>query len=297
MNTDYDYYNKLVEKHLLDFLPKVDSKSETIYEAMEYSLKAGGKRLRPVLLLATCSFCGGNLKDAMPYAMAIEYIHTYSLIHDDLPCIDNDDLRRGKATNHIVFGEAMATLAGDGLLNTAFETMIKDMMMDFDNEYMLKRKICASNAISKAAGCKGMIAGQVSDIESEGKMYSGEMVEYIHTNKTASMIVAAIKAGAYIAGVESSVLKDLIEYGENLGLAFQICDDMLDVEGKTKILGKTVGHDKLHKKMTYPSLYGMEVSKKKLEELNLKSYKAIEKYGEKANFFRELIQKLANREN
>lgn len=291
----YEEYRNLVENHLLDFLPEVDVKSETIYEAMRYSLKAGGKRLRPVLVLAACEFCGGDAKNALPYALALEYIHTYSLIHDDLPCVDNDDLRRGVPTNHVVYGEAMATLAGDGLLNSAFEAMLRDMLLDFDNENALKCKVRAANAIGKAAGCRGMIAGQVADIEAEGKKCSGEMIDYIHTNKTGAMIVGAVLAGAYIGGGDKDTIKDLTEYAENLGLAFQICDDILDVTGTTEELGKEVGHDEATDKSTYPSLYGLEFSEKKFAELNEKALKSIEKYGDKAEFFNSLVEKMANR--
>ncbi len=240
-NIKYDEYKELVDKHLLDFLPEIDPKSETIYDAMSYSLKAGGKRLRPVLVLAACDFCGGDVKSALPYALAIEYIHTYSLIHDDLPCVDNDDLRRGVPTNHVVFGEAMATLAGDGLLNSAFEAMFKDMLLDFDNEKVLKCKVRAASTICKVAGCRGMIAGQVADIEAENTVCSKEMLDYIHTNKTGAMIVGAIQAGAHIGNVNEKDLRALTEYAENLGLAFQICDDILDVVGTTEELGKNVG--------------------------------------------------------
>lgn len=294
INMKYEEYQKIVEEHLLDFLPMIDSKSETIYEAMSYSVNAGGKRLRPVLVLAACEFAGGNYKDALAYALAMEYIHTYSLIHDDLPCVDNDELRRGKPTNHVVFGEAMAVLAGDGLLNSAFEAMLKDTMLDFDDNDMLKRKICAINCIAKAAGCRGMIAGQVADIEAEGKKCSGEMIEYIHTNKTGAMIVAAILAGAYIGGADKQLLQDFEEYAEKIGLAFQICDDILDIEGDVKELGKMTGNDEANEKSTYPSLYGMKASKEKLKELSDGAINIINKY-EHAEFFVELVHKLANR--
>ena len=294
-NVKYDEYKKLVDKHLLDFLPEIDPKSETIYDAMSYSLKAGGKRLRPVLVLAACDFCGGDIKSALPYALAIEYIHTYSLIHDDLPCVDNDDLRRGVPTNHVVFGEAIATLAGDGLLNSAFEAMFKDMLLDFDNEKVLKCKVRAASTICKVAGCRGMIAGQVADIEAENTVCSKEMLDYIHTNKTGAMIVGAIQAGAHIGNVCERDLRALTEYAENLGLAFQICDDILDVVGTTEELGKNVGHDEETNKSTYPALYGLEKSEERFKELNQKAIDALKDYGEEADFFRFLVKKLENR--
>ena len=294
-NSKYDEFKALVDEHLLDFIPDIDPKSETIYEAMVYSVKAGGKRLRPILVLAACEFCGGDVKSALPYALAIEYIHTYSLIHDDLPCVDNDDLRRGLPTNHVVFGEAMATLAGDGLLNSAFEAMLKDMLMDFDNPNTLKCKVRAANAIGKAAGCKGMIAGQVADIEAEGKPCSKEMLDYIHTNKTGAMIIGAVQAGAYIGNASKEVLEDLTDYAQNLGLAFQICDDILDVVGTTEELGKKVGHDEETNKSTYPALYGLEKSEERFKELNQKALDNLEKYEQEADFFRDLVYKLEKR--
>ena len=178
---DYTYedYREYVEEHLLDFIPDIDHKSITLYEAMKYSLTAGGKRIRPVLLLAACDFCGGKIEEALPYACAIEYIHTYSLIHDDLPCMDDDDLRRGVPTNHKVYGEAMATLAGDGLLSVAFEAMNRDMLLYFDDAKALNNRVRAMYEISKGAGVTGMVAGQVADVESENKSCSVEMLEYI----------------------------------------------------------------------------------------------------------------------
>ena len=198
----FEDYRNIVEKHLMDFIPDVDHKSITLYESMKYSLSAGGKRIRPVLLLATCDFCGGSIEEALPYACALEYIHNYSLIHDDLPCMDNDDLRRGRPTNHKVYGEAMATLAGDGLQAAAFETMNHDMLLYFDDPAALKKRIRASYEISKGAGCRGMVAGQVADMEAEDKNCSQEMIDYIHLTKTAALIVAAVRAGAQLGTLD-----------------------------------------------------------------------------------------------
>ncbi|MCL1982645.1 MAG: polyprenyl synthetase family protein, partial [Clostridiales bacterium] len=194
-NTEYLLYKKMVEEHLLDFLPEIDHKSIVVYEAMKYSLAAGGKRLRPVLLLGACEFCGGDIKGALPYACAIEYIHTYSLIHDDLPAMDDDELRRGLPTNHKVYGDAIAILAGDGLLSSAFEAMSKDMLLYFDDVANLKKRVSALYEIAKGCGCRGMIAGQIADVEAVGKQCSREMLDYIHCNKTAALITAAVKAG------------------------------------------------------------------------------------------------------
>lgn len=289
----FNHYKNIADEHLLDFMPSVDERSITVYNAMKYSLEAGGKRLRPVLVLAACDFCGGDIKDALPYAVAMEYIHTYSLIHDDLPCVDNDELRRGKPTNHVVFGEAMATLAGDGLLNSAFEIMLADMK-ETEDTTLLKRKLQASNTIGNAAGCLGMIAGQVSDIEAEGKRVSVEMLNYINRNKTGAIIKAAVQAGAYIGGADPKLFDDLTEYAKALGLAFQIKDDILDVTGTVEELGKNVGHDEETNKSTYPAIFGLEESEKRLDEINRHALSIIEKYPE-AGFFRELVGMMANR--
>lgn len=168
----FDEYKELVDQHLMDFIPNIDNKSISLYESMKYSLTAGGKRLRPVLLLAACEFAGGNIKEAIPYACAIEYIHTYSLIHDDLPAMDNDDLRRGLPTNHKVYGDAIAILAGDGLLNCAFEAISKDMMLFYDSPEKIRKRVNAAYEIAKGAGVRGMVAGQVSDIEAENAIAS-----------------------------------------------------------------------------------------------------------------------------
>ncbi len=294
-NGEYLRLKEMVEEHLLYFLPEVDHKSFTLHEAMTYSLNAGGKRLRPVILLAACDFCGGDEKLALPYACAIEYIHTYSLIHDDLPSLDNDDLRRGEPTNHKVFGEAMAILAGDGLLTSAFEAMNKDMLLYFDNIELLKRRVRAIYEISKGAGCRGMIAGQVADIEAENKQCTKEILDYIHLNKTAAIIKSAIKAGAYLGGADANTLKNMEEYAENIGLAFQIVDDILDVSGNQELLGKSIGSDASNQKATYPCRYGLEESREKVFALTQNAKKALEEYYDNAEFFILLADELAYR--
>lgn len=295
MGKMFDEYKAAVEKHLLDFLPDIDHKSITLYESMKYSLTAGGKRLRPVLLLGACEFAGGNIKEALPYACALEYIHTYSLIHDDLPAMDNDDLRRGIPTNHKVYGDAIAILAGDGLLTTAFEAMDKDMMMYFDKPEKLKARIRAGYEIAKGSGCRGMVAGQVADIEAEGKQCSREMLEYMHINKTGALIVAAVRAGLWLGGADEKMMDDLTGYAECLGLAFQIEDDLLDVLGDAKDLGKNTGVDSENNKSTYPALYGVEASKERLDYLYDKAKEYIESYYDNAEFFHEVIQLLYHR--
>lgn len=295
MREHYDEYKDMINEYLLDYIPGVDTKSSVLYDAMKYSLTAGGKRLRSVLLLAACEFAGGDAKDALPYACAIEYIHTYSLIHDDLPAMDNDDLRRGMPTNHKVFGDGMAVLAGDGLLTTAFEIMNKDMFLCFDNLNELKKRLNASYTIAKNSGVRGMVAGQASDIDSEHKQCSNEMLEYIHINKTAALIVAAIRAGLYLGGADADMMKNMTVYAENLGLAYQIADDILDVRGNTEEMGKTAGKDAASEKITYVALNGMEASEAKLQELTVNAVSAIEEYYDNAEFFRDLVLKLENR--
>ncbi len=295
MKENYDEYKAMIDDYLLDYLPHIDTKSSSLYESMKYSLTAGGKRLRSVLLLASCEFAGGKAMDALPYACAMEYIHTYSLIHDDLPCMDDDDLRRGVPTNHKVYGEGLATLAGDGLLTTAFEVMTKDMFLHFDNLQELKKRINAAYTITKHAGVRGMVAGQVSDIEAEHRQCSNEMLEYIHLNKTGALIVASVRAGLYIGGADEDMMKSMTQYAENLGLAYQIADDILDVRGSEEELGKKTGMDARQEKITYVSLNGMAASEQKLQELTMNAVSAIEQYYDNAEFFRDLVLKLQTR--
>ena len=295
MERTYDEYKEIINKHLLDFIPVIDNKSISLYDSMKYSLLAGGKRLRPVLLMAACEFAGGDIKDAIPYAAAIEYIHTYSLIHDDLPAMDNDDLRRGLPTNHKVYGEAMAILAGDGLLNTAFEAMAKDMMLYFDDPAQLPKRMKAAYEIAKGAGVRGMVAGQVSDIESEEADISNEMLFYIHLNKTGALIKAAIRAGLYLGKPNPDMIERMDIYAENLGLSFQIADDILDVVGNAEELGKNVGQDEKDHKNTYTSINGLDKAYETLDELSDKALNAISDYYDNAEFFADLVKELKNR--
>lgn len=297
MDRSYNDYKEIIDTHLLDFIPNIDNKSISLYEAMKYSLTAGGKRLRPVLLLAACEFAGGDIKEAIPYACAMEYIHTYSLIHDDLPAMDNDDLRRGQPTNHKVYGEALAILAGDGLLTTAFEAINKDMMLYFDEPEKMRKRINASFEIAKGAGCKGMVAGQVSDIEAETNDCSNEMLEYIHINKTGALIKSAIKAGLYLGNPTREMLSQLDIYAENLGLAYQIADDILDVIGNPAELGKATGSDKKKNKTTYTSINGLEAAQERLQQLTDDAVEAIARYYDNAEFFRDLVLELKDRRN
>ena len=295
MRENYNEYKAIVDEHILDYMPNIDTLSRSLYDSMRYSLMAGGKRLRPVLMMATCEFCGLDSYEALPYACAMEYIHTYSLIHDDLPCMDDDDMRRGQPSNHIVYGEDIATLAGDGLLNTAFEVMNKDLFMFFDNDEKLKRRINACYAITKAAGVTGLVAGQVADTESESKEGSNEMLEFIHLNKTAALIKAAIDAGLYLGGADEETTADFRAYAENLGLAFQIADDLLDVRGNAEEMGKATGEDEKNNKLTYVSLNGLAAAEEKLHQLTSNAVSAIEEYYDNAEFFRDLVLKLETR--
>lgn len=288
----YDEYRNFAEEHLMDYIPEIDHKSITLYDSMKYSITSGGKRLRPVLLLASCEFSGGTMVDALPYACALEYIHTYSLIHDDLPAMDNDDFRRGNPTNHRVFGDAIAILAGDGLLNSAYEIMNMDMLMYFDNPIALKKRICASYEISKGSGVRGMVAGQVADIEAQGHSCSKEMLDYIHLNKTAALIVSAIRAGAYIGGADSERIEALTAYGENLGLLFQITDDILDVTGDSAEMGKATGADAKNNKSTYISVYNLEKTKQRAFNLADNAKKALSNYGKDAQFYIDIVDKV-----
>jgi len=294
-NDDYLRYKNLVEEHIGDFLPEIDNKSITIYESMKYSLNSGGKRIRPVLLLAATEFAGGDCLVALPYACAIEYIHNYSLIHDDLPAMDDDDLRRGEPTNHVKFGESIAILAGDGLLTSAFEAMNKDMLLYLNEPKELNRRVNAVCAITKGCGCRGMIAGQIADIENEGKSISPELLDYIHLNKTAELIKAAVCAGAFIGGADNEMFDNLSHYAEQIGLAFQIADDILDVTGDEEETGKKIGQDVKHNKATYPSVYGIEKSYEKLKELTDGALESISEYYDNAEFFAVLAKDLAER--
>ena len=291
----FDGYKERVDEHLMDFIPNIDNKSISLYESMKYSLTAGGKRLRPVLLLAACEFAGGNIREAIPYACAIEYIHTYSLIHDDLPAMDNDDLRRRLPTNHKVYGDAIAILAGDGLLNCAFEAISKDMMLFYDSPEKIRKRVNAAYEIAKGAGVRGMVAGQVSDIEAENAIASKEMLEYIHLNKTGALIRAAIKAGLYLGNPTDSMINDLEKYSENLGIAYQIADDIMDVVGNPDEMGKAAGSDEKKHKNTYTSILDIDHARNRLDELTAKAVESIEKYYDNAEFFRNLVLDLAKR--
>jgi len=257
----------LVEQSMTGFLSAPGAGYENLDSAMRYTLDAPGKRIRPVLLLLSCKAVYGDEAEAVPYACAIEFIHNYSLIHDDLPAMDDDDLRRGRPTNHKVFGEAMAILAGDGLLSAAFELMHRDYLLHLDDHSSLERRLRAGDAIAAGCGRRGMVAGQAADIEAGGRMVSAETLDFIHKNKTAALLRAATTAGAWLGGANTDAIQALSAYGENLGLAFQIADDILDSEGETAVIGKTAGKDAKAEKATYTGIHGIEASRKRLFEL------------------------------
>ena len=226
----------------------------SLREAMFYSLEAGGKRIRPCLMLAVCERLGGSISDVLPFACALEMIHTYSLIHDDLPCMDDDDMRRGRPSNHKVFGEALAVLAGDGLLSFAFEIMGNALITPGP-----VGRLYAAHEIARLSGASGMVTGQAADIEFKGSAEpTGEMLAYVHRHKTADMLEAAVISGALIAGADDETIKKLRLYSEKMGLLFQITDDILDCTGDPALMGKTLGKDREHGKLTYASLLGLE---------------------------------------
>jgi len=253
-----------VDQTLEEWLPTEKRFPGTLYRAMRYSLFAGGKRVRPILALAACDALGGDRGNVLPAACALELIHTYSLIHDDLPAMDNDDLRRGLATNHKVFGEAMAILAGDALLTHAFQVLAEIECPSLSEQDRLR----IVGEVASAAGAAGMVGGQVVDILSEGdREVDQPTLEFIHTHKTGAMIRVSLRVGAIAGGADERALQALTHYGERVGLAFQIADDILDLEGDEAVIGKQVGSDLKKEKTTYPALYGISESRRRARQL------------------------------
>ncbi|MBE9057560.1 geranylgeranyl diphosphate synthase CrtE [Sphaerospermopsis sp. LEGE 08334] len=265
---------------------------EKIYDAMRYSLLAGGKRVRPILCLATCEMIGGTIEMAMPTACAVEMIHTMSLIHDDLPAMDNDDYRRGKLTNHKVYGEDIAILAGDGLLALAFEFVASQNPENVPTQ----RTLQVIARLGKAVGAAGLVGGQVVDLESEGKSdISLETLNFIHNHKTAALLEACVVCGGIIAGASPEDVKKLTRYSQNIGLAFQIIDDILDITATQEQLGKTAGKDLTAQKVTYPSLWGIEESRAKSQQLVEEACAELESFGEKAVPLQAIAHFIINR--
>ena len=286
----YDEYRRTAEQALTPMLQSLGAIPERLLEAMRYSLEAGGKRLRPVMLLAACDMAGGDMETALPFACAMEMIHTYSLIHDDLPAMDNDDLRRGKPTNHKVFGEGMAVLAGDGLLNAAAELMARAALQFNDN-----RGIRALEIIMRHAGVTGMIAGQTADLVSEGEEPREEVLTYIHSHKTADLLEAPMEAGLVLAGADEKACRLGRDYGYHLGLAFQMTDDLLDVTGDTALLGKKTGADAEQNKMTWVALRSVEGTQKDAEEQAELAIRAVDQMPWEHAFFTELARGTVSR--
>jgi len=286
---------QMVDESLEKYLPRRDELPGSIHEAMRYSIFAGGKRVRPVLMLAACEAVDGDISKALPAACAMEMIHTYSLIHDDLPAMDNDDFRRGKPTSHKVFGEAIAILAGDALLTEAFKLLSNPEFTRGLSPDVLLRVI---HEIAVCAGSRGMIGGQVVDMESEGKKdIDFATVQYIHTHKTGALIKASLKCGALIGGADGSRLNAVTRYGEAVGLAFQIADDILDIEGTTEQIGKDAGSDQTRGKATYPAVIGLAESKQRASELVETAVEALAGFGEKADPLRAIATYIVKRKS
>jgi len=280
-----------IDKALKALIPPLSGHTKTLNEAMRYSLFAGGKRLRPVLTLASAEAVGGDVTAAVNSACAMECIHTYSLIHDDLPALDDDDLRRGRPTCHREYGEAMAILAGDALLTSAFEIIAASPVSDS------AALINVIGEVAAGAGHGGMIGGQVVDIASEGKAISYPELEYIHTHKTGRLILASVRCGAILGGATEGELEALTVYAKSIGLAFQVVDDILDVEGEAQEMGKAVGGDADRGKATYPSLLGMNESKARADELVAAAIKALNSFGEKAEPLRCIAAYIISRKS
>ena len=295
-------YAEFTEKRLSELIPALPENTfapgempSLLSESMRYSLLAGGKRLRPAMLLATCEMLGGEAADALDYACAIEMIHTYSLIHDDLPGMDDDDMRRGRPTNHVVFGVGQAILAGDGLLNMAFEIMLKNALSARDN---MGKCVTAASEIARGAGVTGMIAGQCADLYQEGREDGTEdMLKYIHEGKTMAMFVGAMRAGAALAGAEERALKAVTEYARAFGLLFQASDDVLDIIADPALFGHSVGKDARDGKLTAVSMLTLEGAKARVETLLGDAVRALDVFGDEADFFRKLAETVAHRDH
>ena len=277
----------MIEGWMERHVPSKDLSPPGIYRAMRYSLLAKSKRIRPILALAVTESLGGNTEWVLPFACSLELIHTYSLVHDDLPAMDNDNFRRGQSSNHKVFGEDMAILAGDALLTHAFFLMSSLQIVSALPSALVLRII---HEITKAAGPQGMIGGQVMDMEFEGQMVSLSQLETMHSCKTGAIILAAIRVGGLVAEASAEQMENLSLYGRHIGLAFQIIDDVLDIEGQPELLGKAVGSDISAQKATFPSVLGLEESKRLAQQYYSKAIQALEGFGERAEVLRALAK-------
>ena len=283
-----------IEAILKEYLPNEEGWQKTVIAAMNYSVLAGGKRLRPMLMEETYRLFGGKGREIEPFMAAIEMIHTYSLVHDDLPAMDKDEYRRGRKTTHVVYGEAMAILAGDGLLNYAFETAMKSITMEGD----LEKKARALSVLAQKAGIYGMIGGQTADIEAEdlGDQVTTEHLMFIHAHKTSALIEAAMMTGAILAGASQEEIAQIEKAAYEIGIAFQIQDDILDVTSTLEMLGKPIGSDAKNHKTTYVTLKGLEESRKEQQELSLHAIETIRNIGYSNDFLMELVTSLITRE-
>lgn len=281
-------YQEIVNNELEKYLRKQDCPEKVLNSSMEYSLMAGGKRLRPILVLATYELFKQDIEECMPFAVAIEMVHNFSLIHDDLPEVDNDDFRHGKLTNHKQFNHPTALLAGDGLLNQAYIVISEELEYSAQNQYKenINNKIRAFTEFSKAID--RMIAGEYLDTELEGKQISKEMLQYIHENKTGALLKLCARMGAILAGASEKDIERLSIYADKIGLAFQIKDDILSEEGNPEITGKPVGNDKELGKCTYVSYYGLDGAKQQLDKITKEAIDELEIYGQKAEFLKQI---------
>lgn len=289
---------KELERIVKEYLPQEEGLQKTVLQAMNYSVLAGGKRLRPMLMMEAYRLCGGCREEIRPFLAAIEMIHTYSLVHDDLPAMDNDEYRRGRETTWKVYGETMGILAGDGLLNLAFETALKAFeLVDKSDPAALQRVAEALTVLGRKAGVFGMIGGQTADVEAEGRetpMTEDELL-FIHRHKTAALIQASLTIGAILAGADEKQIGILEKCGEDVGIAFQIQDDILDVVGDSKELGKPVGSDEQNHKQTYVTLKGIEQAKADVEALSEEAVSLLQTFGEEREFLEQLILTLIHR--
>lgn len=290
-NEELKQWAKQVDLALDHYLPSAETYPQVIHEAMRYSVFAGGKRLRPILVMAATRAVGGSTEKVMPVACALELIHTYSLVHDDLPAMDNDEFRRGRLTNHKVYGEAMAILVGDALQTLAFE-LIARTAENFPAAAVNR----VTWEIAKAAGSAGLIGGQVVDLLSEKQAINGAILEYIHRHKTGALFRAAIRAGAILGGATDNQLESLTQYAEQLGLAFQIKDDLLDIEGDEKKIGKPVGSDLKNQKSTYPAIYGLEKTNIMATEAAAEAVNALKIFHQEADFLRDMMNFMITRD-
>lgn len=282
----------LVEEALDRFMPSSTIRPDRLHESMRYSVLGGGKRIRPVLMLAACEAVGGDVRHALPAACAVEMIHAYSLIHDDLPAMDNDDLRRGRPTNHKVYGEATAILAGDGLLTEAFVLLSRS---DVLQGVSADDRLAIINLLATHAGTRGMVGGQMVDMEVEGTSIDLPILEYIHTHKTGALIKAAVEIGGIIGGAAPEQRDALQRYAAAAGLAFQIADDILDVTAVTAELGKRTGSDQQRGKATYPALLGLAESRERARELNEVAITALQIFGQEAQPLRAIARYIIER--